>query len=409
LSRASFLRHQEPPYQFAAQPRSQKRLAIVITHPIQYFSHVYRELAKLPDIELRVFFASMIGLERYHDSGFGVELSWQCDLLNGFDHEFLPGADRVTRLDWRSLLKVEVSGPLSRFEPDAVLLNGYSHPVVLRAWRWAVRNRRKVLLFGDGNGRTTRDGGRARQRMKRACLTPLLQSVDSVLTLGEANELYWSQLGVEPSRTCWAPLYQPSPELVTALGSRRDAVRADIRERLDVSPKQVIVLYSGKFLARKRVIDLVRAVDASEKLVGVYVGDGPCRAECETAAKSKRHRFVGFANLPELARCYASADILCHPAELEPYGLVIAEAAANGLPILASSTVGALGLRSHGQVGRNAEVFTARDVEHLSSELDRIAADRDLRERMAQESRAVATELAVAYIAGIKRAVGVGQ
>lgn len=337
-----------------------------------------------------------------------MELSWQCDLLNGFDHEFLPGSDRVTRLDWRSLLKVEVGGPLSRFEPDAVLLSGYSHPVVLRAWRWAVRNRRKVLLFGDGNGRTTKGGGRARQLVKRTCLTPLLRSVDSVLTLGEANELYWSQLGVAPSRMCWAPLYQPSPELLIAPGARRDAVRAELRARLDVTANQVMVLYSGKFLAWKRVVDLVRAVDRCDRLIGVYVGDGPCRAECESAAQSSRHRFVGFANVPELARYYASADVLCHPAGREPYGLVIAEAAANGLPILASSVVGAVGLRSHGQIGRNAEVFTARDVEDLSSKLDRIAADRGLRGRMAQESRVVAKELAVEYIAGIKQAVGMG-
>jgi glycosyltransferase involved in cell wall biosynthesis len=388
--------------------RSPKRLAVVITHPIQYFSHVYRELAKLPEIQLRVFFCSKVGLERYHDPGFGLELSWQCDLLSGFDCEFLPGADRVTRLDWRSLLKVEVDEPLSRFEPDAVLLNGYSHPVVLRAWRWTVRNRRRVLLFGDGNGRTSRDGGRARQLVKRACLAPLVRTVDRVLTLGEANELYWTQLGVAPSRTCWAPLYQPSPEVVTALGSPRDAARAELRARLDVSANQVMVLYSGKFLAWKRVVDLVRAVDVSDRLVGVYVGDGPCRAECENAAKSNRHRFVGFANVPELARFYASADLLCHPAEREPYGLVIAEAAANGLPILATSVVGAVGSRSHGQVGRNAEVYTARDVEQLSSALNRIAADQVLREQMAQESRVVAMELASAYIAGIKGAVEVG-
>jgi glycosyltransferase involved in cell wall biosynthesis len=381
------------------------RLAIIITHPIQYFSHVYRRLAVVPELQIKVFYASRIGLDSYRDPGFGVDLAWDCDLLGGFDHEFLPGSDRVRRLDWKSLAEVRVGESLGGFDPDAVLLNGYAHPVVLRAWRWARSRRRQVLLFGDGNGRSEQRRPWYLRTMKRLALAPVLQGLDVVLSLGEANEQYWDAMGFPASRVQWAPLYQPSPDLALEAGEDRDRARTEVRRELGVRPDQVLVLCAGKFLPWKRTIDVVRAVNRCESLVGAYVGDGPCRRACEEEARSERHRFIGFANIPRLARLYCAADLLCHAAEREPYGMVIAEAAAAGLPIVGTRIVGAIGRRSHGQVGRNAEVFEPRDVDGIVNVLASLAADPERRMAMSRQSRLIAQELSEACVSGVRNAV----
>ena len=385
------------------------RLAIVVTHPIQYFSHVYRKLAQSPDVQLRVLYGSRVGLDAYRDPGFGITLSWNCDLIGGFDHEFLPGADQVRTTNWRSLGRVQVANALGRFDPDAVLLHGYANPLVLRAWHWARARRRKVILFGDGNGRHDLARSTLRRRAKRLALLPVLRSVHRVLSLGEASDLYWTTLGVEPSRIQWAPMYLPSPDLALQPDGQRLAVRRSIRTRLKIADNQLAVICSGKFVPWKRTIDVVRGIDRDDRLVGIYVGDGECRQVCEAAARTDRHRFVGFANVPQLAEYYAAGDILCHAAEREPYGLVVAEAAAAGLPIVASRVVGAIGARSHGQPGRNADTFKPGDVDALADALGSLATDQDRRNRMAAESLQVASEMEQAFFQGMRNCLSPDQ
>lgn len=382
-----------------------RRLAIVVTHPIQYFSHAYRRLAHLPGLQVRVLYGSRLGLDSYRDPGFGVNLTWQCDLVGGFDHEFLPGAARVRRLDWRSLSRVRVRSALERFDPDAILLHGYSHPLVLRAWLWGFAHRRRLVLFGDGNGRHELKRRFLSRYFKRMALTPLLSSMYRVLSLGEANDLYWSTLGVEASRMQWAPLYSAAPEAVLPPSEQKSAIRAATRAELKVADGQTLVICCGKFLPWKRTVDVVRAVDRCDRLVGLYVGDGACRSACEAAARTERHRFVGFANIPQLAKYYAAADVLCHPAEREPYGLVVAEAAASGLPIVASRVVGAVGIRSHAQPGRNADVFAPGDIDDLAAKLSALAGDPGRMRRMATESLDVTAELDHACFEGLQSCV----
>jgi glycosyltransferase involved in cell wall biosynthesis len=387
----------------AARPRA--KLAIVVTHPIQYFSHVYRQLAAYRDMRVKVFYGARIGLDRYMDPGFGVELAWECDLVGGFEHEFLAASGTVKRLDWNSLARVRVADALSQFDPDSVLLHGYSNPLVLRAWRWAQLRGRRTILFGDGNGRSELRRGLCKRLAKRTLLAPVLRSFTRVLSLGEANALYWELLGVDRSRVQLAPLYLPSPEVTLPAGPARDRARAEVRAELEVGDSDLLVMYSGKMVPWKRAVDLVHAVDQCDRLVGLYVGDGPCRVQYQSAAKSTRHRFVGFANIPELARYYAAADVLCHPAECEPYGLVVAEAAASGLPIVVSRAVGAFGIGSHGQERRNALAFDPGDVAYIRRNLESLADDRTLRVQLAAESVVVADEVRSACFKGVRACV----
>ncbi|MFN5467410.1 MAG: glycosyltransferase family 4 protein [Pirellulaceae bacterium] len=378
-----------------------RRLAVVVSHPIQYFAHLYRDLAAHPQIDLKVFFGSTIGATAYHDPGLGVELAWQCDLLGGYAHEFLPGADQVRQLDRQSLAKVPVAPALDSWNPDALLVHGYATPLVRSAWQWAIRHRKPVLLFGDGNGRIERSQAWYRRWAKRLMLTHYLSMIHRVLTLGEANELYWRLLGVPDSKMQWAPFYNPAPETILPQGAVRTETRHRVRQELGVAEHQIVVLSAGKFLPRKRTIDLVQAVERCRDVLGVYVGDGQCRSACEAEARSDRHRFVGFANLPRMAELFSAADIFCHPAQAEPYGLVVAEAAAAGLPILATESTGAIGARSHGRIGENAIVFPEGDVEALVRSIQQLASDSAKRQSMAQRSLAIASQMKQSAIDGV--------
>ena len=69
------------------------RMAVVVSHPIQYYAPFYRALNQDHGIEVKAFFASRIGLDKIYDPGMGVEIEWASDLLGRYEHEFLPGSE----------------------------------------------------------------------------------------------------------------------------------------------------------------------------------------------------------------------------------------------------------------------------------------------------------------------------
>ena len=73
------------------------RLAVLNSHPIQYFAPLYRRLAETDDIDITVYYCSRQAVEPGHlDPGFGHEVIWDVPLLDGYRHKFLSnlGGDR---------------------------------------------------------------------------------------------------------------------------------------------------------------------------------------------------------------------------------------------------------------------------------------------------------------------------
>jgi len=64
------------------------KLAIVVSHPIQHFVPFYRALAAHSEIDLIVLFASRIGVQPYFDREMNTTITWNMDLLGGYDHIF---------------------------------------------------------------------------------------------------------------------------------------------------------------------------------------------------------------------------------------------------------------------------------------------------------------------------------
>lgn len=61
------------------------KLAILNTHPIQYFAPLYKELAKQENIDLTVLYCSKWGVEEYVDPQFKTSFKWDIPLLDGYD------------------------------------------------------------------------------------------------------------------------------------------------------------------------------------------------------------------------------------------------------------------------------------------------------------------------------------
>jgi len=385
------------------------RVGIVVTHPIQHFCPLYRALTSSGAIGLRVLFASNAGAESYFDAGFGQDIRFQHDLLAGFDHEFLPG--HVTHVNGK-IGNPHVGERLSEFDPDVVQVYGYYHPLSRDAIHWARHAGRRVLLCSDSELRAPR---RLWTKAMKALILPrYFAQCDGFLTIGDCNEDYYRNYGVNPSRFFRSPYPIDDMRLTEAVHSRSEARRV-LNEKFTLPPEATVALVVGKLTARKAVDQAIRAVAKAwesglkNKLFLILAGNGPERERLEALARSLQPqavRFAGFVEVAELPLYYSAADLLIHPSSQDPHPLAVSEAVFCGLPIIASDRVGSVGVSDDVRVGMNGMEYKYGDVDALARHLVYLHRHPDEHERMRMCSTRIGRQRALdVSVAGYLRAV----
>lgn len=390
------------------------RLAIVVSHPIQHFVHLYRRLAREPGIELKVFFCSRIGLQSYFDKEMNTTIAWHMDLLSGYDHEFLPEADAITGTGWRSLNNPSIPSRLSAFRPDAVMVYGYSSISALRVIGWCIRPRIPILMAGDGDNTSERT--RLKAIARRTALGLLLPRIAAFLTVGDQNEAMLAGLGVPREKMFRTP-FPIDENAYHSLGARRDKVRGEIRNTHGIADDAVVLLSVGKMSPRKRPLDIVEALAELKssapatyaKLHILFCGDG---SEMETVKRRLSETGVsatlaGFINVDALPKYFLAADILVHPSERDPHPLVGSEAAACGLPMILSDRVGLIGPTDIGRRDYNALIYPCGNIDALARSISTLVPDGARRKEMSAASRNVFEQCNMAAsVSGMRRALG---
>jgi len=154
---------------------------------------------------------------------------------------------------------------------------------------------------------------------------------------------------------------------------------------------EIVILFSGRFIWYKGVmvlLDAYKRLQSEKGNIGlVLLGDGPERGKYQkfvAANKLKNVFFEGFKQMEELPEYYISADLLVLPSFSDPWGLVVNEAMAFGLPIISTDAAGV----THDLVknGLNGFVVEAGDVNGLYEALKMLCDNPSLRIQMGQES-----------------------
>jgi glycosyltransferase involved in cell wall biosynthesis len=174
-------------------------------------------------------------------------------------------------------------------------------------------------------------GGRF-YRQSSASIIAISQSVKQDLALHEGASLARIAVvpnGVDTARFC--------PE-------NRARYRAATRKSLELSDANIAVLFVGNSWGRKGLAVAIQAIDGpdQQEVRLIVVGDGEPAGFTDglSAELRDRIRFVG-AKSQDVERYYAAADCFLLPTLYEPFGLVILEALASGLPSVVSACAGA--------------------------------------------------------------------
>lgn len=172
------------------------------------------------------------------------------------------------------------------------------------------------------------------------------------------------------------------------------AGRAARRAELGVPDDEVVVGMVGRLVAEKGVPELIEAAEAlGDRVTVVVIGpDDPEKADALPRDMIRRGeaagvRFLGMRD--DVEAWYGAFDVFVLPSHREGFPRAAMEAAASGLPIVATDI---RGCRQVVDDGVNGYRFAVRDVDALTAAVGRLAGDRDLRTRMGEASALRATE-----------------
>lgn len=346
------------------------RLAIIVSHPTQYYSPWFRWLRANTALQFKVFYLWDFGVTPRRDPQFGATFQWDVDLLTGYDHEFVPNTARDPGTHhFRGLDNPSLTSRLAACRSEAILLFGYNWLSHQRVIWWARRRGIPLIFRGDSHllGRADLPF------LNRMLLRFLFRQFAAFTHVGAANRDYFLALGVPDQRLFFAPHSVNSTHFNPEDAATRAAAES-LRTELGLSGKRV-VLFAGKFSEAKQPVPLLRAFIQVARPTDalVFVGDGSEKAkltELAGAHPSACVRFLSFANQSEMPVRYLLADLFALPSRgsYETWGLAVNEAMHLGVPCLVSDLVGCQ--RDLVQPGETGWVFPAADPAALASVLE---------------------------------------
>jgi glycosyltransferase involved in cell wall biosynthesis len=350
------------------------RIAVLTEIPAPFRIPLFNELARR--VELRVLFASDTDPKRpypVHDDEFAF--SWSV----------LPGWGVIARKRWL-MLNRRVVRELWRFRPDVVMIGGWNQPAFWEALCFATARRRTALCWVESTARDERPGSMPRERAKRL----FLRACDGFVVPGSASRDYLLGLGVPEERIAIAPNAIDASIFAERVAAER-LEREDLRVRLGVNGYCILTI--ARLDPEKSIDLLIRAIAKLEPDVELVVaGTGSCKEELRLLAADlapERVRFLGFVSRDELVSWYAAADVFALPSRSDQWGMALSEAAAAGLPLLASEAVG--GAWELIEDGVNGLRLPVGDEAALVEALERFRADVDLRATAGARSAQIAS------------------
>ncbi len=351
------------------------RLAIITTHPIQYYAPVFSKLAKQQGIEIKVFYTWEKEAAKF-DRDFGKEVEWDIPLLDGYEYSFVPNNNNAGSGFW------EVNNPgliaaIKVWSATAVLVIGWNYRSHLKAMLH-FKNRIPILFRGDST--LLDETGGIQKWARRIFLKWIYRHIDYAFYVGKANKAYFLKHGIKEHQLVFTP-HAIDNNRFGQLNAEQEIFIKNTRLSLGIADDDITIVYCGKLLAKKNPLLLAQAVKNlnHKNLHVVFVGDGVLQPELkENIEGFERMHLLPFQNQTMMPAIYRLGEIFCLPSAGpgETWGLAVNEAMASGTAVLVSDKVGCT--TDLVQEGINGYSFRSNDINDLKDKINKMISNRDI-------------------------------
>jgi glycosyltransferase involved in cell wall biosynthesis len=333
--------------------------SIMAPHRVELFN----ALAADPQIDLTVVYLARSDPSRRWMT-YEAEMRYRREVLRGWA--------QIARGEGYAHVTSGLVSALRRARPQVLVVGGwdqlaYQEARLLRGWLGT-----RLIWWVESTTRDRRHESSATRWLKRR----LLDSSDGCVVPGSASTAYVLGLGASPSHV-WVAPNAVDNSIYRSDESGRSAPAEAVR-----------FLYVGRLESSKGLAVLLDAWARMPTGVRLtLVGSGSLRGPLEDRSRladMQPVEVVGHLERNELAGVYSDTDVFVFPSVSDPWGLVVNEAMASGLPVIATHAPGAVDdLVVDGQNGR---LVPPLDPAALTAAMAELATSRELRLAMGRRS-----------------------
>jgi glycosyltransferase involved in cell wall biosynthesis len=343
------------------------RLAIITTHPIQYYALVFKLLHERGQIDIKVFYTWGENAIQNYDPGFDRTISWDVPLLSGYSYEWAkntspnPGSH-----SFKGIITPDLTRQIETWQPDAVLVYGWAYHSHLKALRYF---KGRVPVFFRGDSTLLDATGKLKQYIRTVFLKWVYRYVDYALYPGTNSKAYFKNYGLAEKQLILAPHAIDNHRFA----ADRNKEVQELKMQLGIAPEAMLILFAGKFVQKKAPLLLLDSFlqVKRETLHLLFVGNGELEQLLKQKASTHPHvHFMDFQNQSYMPVIYQACDLFCLPSSGpgETWGLAVNEAMACSKAVLVSDKVGCAADLVKDDY--NGAVFKAQSATSLAKELE---------------------------------------
>lgn len=342
-------------------------IVLIYLEPTPYIITLLRKLKDINTGILKVIFL-----------GENLTQKWNIEIQKSLGDEGI-----YIGASWLSLWK------LIRHNNVTILhLSGWGHPLLIYCLLIAYIHNVPVTVESDSF-----ETGHKRflKRIIKKVFYPFLFKIPArFLSGGSRQAKYLKYYGVTDNRIQIAQMTVDTKAMTSYITGMNDNYKSDVRAGYGLPEEALVFLYVGRLEPHKGLHELVSAfqmlcikdIDTPYLLLA---GDGSMRDEIvDITLQNKYLKYAGRLSGPSLMDAYAVSDIFVLASRFEPWGLVINEAMAAGLPVIVTDNVGCIDdLVFHGKTGL---VISTGDVDKLAAAMNNLGSDSGQRVTMSRNA-----------------------
>jgi len=373
-----------------------KKLAVITTHPIQYYAPVFKLLNQRKKIDIKVFYTLGEGAVNKLDHGFNKVVEWDIPLLEGYDFEWMKNtAAEPGSHYFKGIVNPDGIERIKKYQPDAILIFGWAYNAHLKIIRYFSG---KVPVYFRGDSTLLNELGGLKKALRYVFLKWVYKHINYAFYVGKNNRNYYKAYGLKESQLSFAPHAIDSKRFETD----RSNEAGELRSLFGIGNNDILILYAGKFEPVKNVELLLLAFitlnrpDVHLLLAGNGPNENDLKEQADKSGAANVH-FTGFKNQTYMPVLYQAADLFCLPSKSETWGLSINEAMACGKAVLASDKVGCAADLIEEE--RNGAVFISDNMGTLVERLQQLTKDKAQLAKLGQQSKQIIKNWSFLHIA----------